>query len=85
MELKDFFKQCQRIIEAKNSRDYKYSEMAEKIGVSSRTYGEYVRGDIDPLAARAVLFLLSEMDDNDIVGMIRKWEQSKQKKHDNLT
>lgn len=75
MKLKEFFKQCQRIVEVKDCKDYKYSDMAEKLGVSERTYGEYIRGDISPLSAKALLNLLSEMNDEDIIQMIRRWEK----------
>ena len=87
MKLQDFFKQCHRIIEVKNRTDYRYSDMAGKLGVSQRTYGEYMRGDISPLAAKAVLNLLSEMDDKDFVRINREWEKqsTEQKKHDNMS
>lgn len=75
MKFKEFIKQCQRIIEVKDCKDYKYSCMAEIIGVSERTYGEYIRGMISPLAAKALLNLLSRMDDEDIIKMIRRWEK----------
>ena len=77
MKLKEFFKQCQRIVEVKDCKDYKYSDMAEKLGISERTYGEYIRGDISPLAVKALLNLLSEMDDEDIIKMVREWEKKK--------
>ena len=75
MILKDFIKQCQRMVEVKDCKDYKYSCMSKILGVSERTYGEYIRGDISPLSAKALLNLLSRMDDEDIIKMIRKWEK----------
>ena len=80
MELKDFFKQSQRIIETKDKKDYGNAEMATKIGVTEQTYGKYKRGEINPLIATAILNLLSNMDNENIVQMIGDWEKESRKK-----
>ncbi|EIF51382.1 hypothetical protein [Sulfurovum sp. AR] len=76
MELKDILKQIHRTIEVKNSRDYKYQDMADYIGVNPRTYGEYLRGGIAPLAMKTLLDMLSNLDDADIVHIVRLWEET---------
>ncbi len=78
MELKDILKQIHRTIEVKDSKDYKYQDMAEHIGINPRTYGEYLRGGITPLAMKTLLNMLSNLDDSEIVNIVRLWE-SKQK------
>ena len=78
MELKDILKQIHRTIEVKDSRDYKYQDMANHIGINPRTYGEYLRGGITPLAMKNLLHMLSNLDDSDIVKIVRLWE-SKEK------
>ncbi len=75
MELKDFLKQIHRTIEVKDSKDYKYQDMAKHIGANPRTYGEYLRGGITPLAMTTLLNLLTNLDDKDIVSIIRLWEK----------
>jgi len=80
MELKDFFKQCQRIIETKDMVDYGNAEMALKLGVTEQTYGKYKRGEITPRAAKAVLRLLSELDNKSIIEVVRYWESAAETK-----
>ena len=75
MELKDFIKQCQRMIEIQDMVDYGNAEMATKLGVTEQTYGKYKRGEITPRAAKAILRLLSNLDDTSIVKVIRHWEK----------
>lgn len=74
MELKDILKQIHRTIEVKDSRDYKYKDMASHIGANPRTYGEYLRGGITPQSMKTLLNMLSHLDDSDIVNIVRLWE-----------
>lgn len=75
MELKDFLKQVHRIIEVKNGKDYNYKDIAKLIGANSRTYGEYLRGGITPLSMKTLLNLLTNLNDKDLVKVIRLWEE----------
>lgn len=47
--------------------------MAKRIGVQPRTYTEYSRGTNQPLAMKALLNMLNELDDEDIVKVVRLW------------
>ncbi len=53
-------------------------DMAGRIGVGYRTYLEYQRGTNAPLAMKAVLTLLSLLDDAEIVRVVREWGTSKE-------
>ena len=49
--------------------------MAKRIGVQPRTYTEYSRGTNQPLAMKALLNMLNELDDEDIVKVVRLWKK----------
>ena len=66
MELNDLINRIHKLIEAK-------AEMAKRIGVQHRTYVEYSRGKNQPLAMKALLNLLNELDDDEIIKVVRGW------------
>lgn len=74
MELNLLIKKIHKLIESKQIKSISQSEMAEKIGIKHRTYSEYCRGTNQPLAMKALLNLLKELDDEDIIRIIRFWE-----------
>jgi len=80
MELKDVYKQCHRIIETQDKQDYGNAEIAKRIGVTKQTYEKYKRGEITPLSVNAVLNLLSCMNDEHIIQIIRDWEKKSKRK-----
>lgn len=48
--------------------------MANRLGISLRTYTEWLRDVNQPLAMKAMLDMLSQLNDDDIVKIIRTWE-----------
>lgn len=78
MELKELIRGAHHLIEAKDKKRITQEDMAQRIGVGHRTYLEYQRGTNAPLAMRALLNLLNMLDDNEIVKVVREWEQNKE-------
>lgn len=78
MELKELIRGAHHLIEAKDKKRITQEDMAQRIGVGHRTYLEYQRGTNAPLAMKALLNLLNMLDDNEIVKVVREWEQSKE-------
>ncbi|MCT7634562.1 XRE family transcriptional regulator [Aliarcobacter butzleri] len=76
MELKDIINKIHKLIEAKEIKTISQPNMAKRIGVSSRTYTEYSRGTNKPLGMKALLNMLNELDDEDIVKIIRFWKEN---------
>ena len=74
MELKNIINRTHSLIEAKEIKKISQSAMAKKIGVSSRTYTEYTRGTNEPLAMKALLSLLNHLNDDEIVKVVKMWE-----------
>ena len=79
MELKEFVRGAHALIEAKEKKRVTQEDMAGRVGVGHRTYMEYQRGTNAPLAMKALLNLLSLLDDQEIVRVVREWELANKK------
>jgi transcriptional regulator with XRE-family HTH domain len=77
VELKELIRGAHHLIEAKEKRRITQEDMASRIGVGHRTYLEYQRGTNAPLAMKALLNLLSMLDDGEIVKVVREWTQDR--------
>lgn len=77
MQLKQFIRGARALVEAKEKRSITQNEMALRVGVGYRTYMEYERGKNAPLAMKALLNLLSLLDDQEIVKAVREWQTEK--------
>lgn len=60
-------------IEHKECQHISRGKMAERLGVSSRAYTEYLRGTNEPLAMKALLRLLAQSNDADLLCAVRQW------------
>ena len=74
MQLKNIINRTHSLVEAKKMKKISQSSMAKKIGVSPRTYTEYTRGTNEPLAMKALLSMLNLLDDDEVVKVVRMWE-----------
>lgn len=73
MELNKLINKIHKLIEVKEIKTISQLNMAKRIGVQPRTYTEYSRGTNQPLAMKALLNLLNELDDDEIVKIVREW------------
>lgn len=78
MELKELIRGAHHLIEAKEKKRIIQEDMAGRIGVGHRTYLEYQRGTNAPLAMKALLNLLNMLDDDEIVKVVREWNEKKE-------
>ncbi|MBA4709287.1 helix-turn-helix domain-containing protein [Aquitalea aquatica] len=76
MELKELIRGAHSLVEAREKRRITQEEMAKRIGVGYRTYMEYQRGTNAPLAMKALLNLLSMLDDQEVVRVVSEWRNS---------
>ena len=76
MELNKLINKIHKLIEAKEIKTISQPNMAKRIGVSSRTYIEYSRGTNKPLGMKALLNMLNELEDEEIVKVIRLWKET---------
>jgi len=75
MELKNIINRTHSLVEAKEMKKISQSNMAQRIGVSQRTYTEYTRGTNEPLAMKALLSMLNLLNDDEIVKIVRMWKK----------
>jgi putative transcriptional regulator len=78
MELRELIRGARALVEAREKRSINQTEMAGRLGIGYRTYLEYERGTNAPLAMKALLNLLSLLDDQEVVRVVREWEQHKE-------
>ncbi|MCQ2707727.1 XRE family transcriptional regulator [Helicobacter pylori] len=79
MKLSQILKKIHALIESKEIQNISQQEMANRLGVSLRTYTEWLRDVNQPLAMRAILDMFSQLNDDDIVKIIRAWQTSRVK------
>ncbi len=73
MKVSDIFNIVHNALEAKNNgRKISQKRMAEELGVSMRTYQDWRTGKAQPMAARALMQMLGELDDEEIVRVVKK-------------
>ena len=70
---KNLIREAHHLIEAKEACRITQKEMASRIGVKHRTYMEYERSGKAPLAIAAFMNMLNQLDDHEVLRIIRKW------------
>jgi putative transcriptional regulator len=73
MPLNEVLRGIHHMVEAGQRRRISQAEMARRLGISPRTYLEYLRGTHAPLAMRAILDMLAMLNDDDLIGTVRDW------------
>lgn len=77
MKLSQIIYKIHKQIESKELQSIPQKEMAERLGISLSTYTEWLRDANQPIAMRAILDMLTMLNDEDIVHTIRTWEFNK--------
>lgn len=73
IETNDIFNLLHNAIEAKNiGKKISQAQMAKQLGVSMRTYQDWRLGNSKPQAALAICQLLCELDDDEILFVLKK-------------
>jgi len=73
MESKDLFNLLHNAVEAQNfGKKISQKEMADRLGLSMRTYQDWKLGRTNPQAAMAIFKMLAELDEEDIVRVVKK-------------
>ncbi len=73
MESQDLFNILHNAVEAQYyGKKISQREMAERLNISMRTYQDWRLGNSKPQAAVAIFKMLGELDDEDIIRVIKK-------------
>ena len=75
--INELLRELHHRIEAQERARISQAVMAARLGVSTRTYLEYLRGTNAPIGMRAVLDLLSMLDDSSVLQVIQHWREAK--------
>lgn len=74
----DLLRELHHRVEAKERARISQAAMAGRLGISARTYLEYLRGTNSPVGMRAVLDLLCMLDDQSVIQVIHRWRDAQQ-------
>jgi DNA-binding transcriptional regulator YiaG len=73
MEMNDLFNLLHNAVEAQgNGKKISQKEMAQKLGISMRSYQDWRLGNAKPQAAKAILQMLGMLEDDEIIRVVRK-------------
>ena len=72
----DLLHELHHLIEAKDRTRISQAVMAERLGISARTYSEYLRGTNSPVGMRVILDLLCMLDDQALTQVIQHWRST---------
>ena len=73
MNSRDLFNILHNAVEAQGyGRKISQKDMADRIGISMRTYQDWKLGKSNPQAATAIFKMLAELDEEDIVRVVKK-------------
>lgn len=77
MSLKDTLLQIHQGIEAKELQKISKKEMAARLSIATITYVEWLRGKNEPSAMKAMLKMLSILNDERLLMVISSWRYNK--------
>lgn len=72
-KLRDALKQIQLRTQVRLGRTLTHENLAELAGVSTRRFGDWMRGICAPTGMSAVLELLSQLDESDVAKILSYW------------
>ena len=73
MKTKDIFNLLHNAVESKFlGKKISQREMANRLNISMRTYQDWKLGNSQPQSAIAIFKMLSELDDDDVLHVIRR-------------
>lgn len=73
MKTNDIFNLLHNAVESKFlGKKISQREMAEKLGVSMRTYQDWKLGNSQPQAAEAIFRMLGELEEGDVLRLIKR-------------
>ncbi len=70
------FRQIHLRVQVQSGCTLTHSELAHLAGVGSRSVGDWMRGASAPSGMRAILELLSQMQEGDVMAVLQEWRAS---------
>ena len=79
MQISEFLTQAHLRMQARKGQKITQAEMARGLGISSRTYIEYLRGTNAPIGMHALLNVVSMLEERDLEELLQKWKMEQPK------
>lgn len=76
LEVNELLRELHHRIEAKERARISQTLMAKRLGISARTYIEYLRGTNSPIGMRVMINLLCMLDDQSAIQVIKSWRDA---------
>lgn len=70
------------LLEAAEGNRITQEEMAGRLGISVRTYVEYLRGTHAPIGMRALLDMLALLQEQELIRVMNEWKENSTKVDD---
>lgn len=70
------FRQIHLRVQVQSGCTLTHSELAHLAGVGSRSVGDWIRGASAPSGMRAILELLSQLQEGDVMAVLHEWRAS---------
>lgn len=74
MPVSGLLREVHHRIEAQERVRISQAVMAQRLGISTRTYLEYLRGTNAPIGMRVMLDLLCMLDEHELSEVVRQWK-----------
>ena len=78
MKFNELLREVHHRIESQEHARITQFAMAKRLGISMRTYVEYLRGTNSPLGMQVMISLLSQLNDDEVITVVREWSSKKQ-------
>lgn len=75
MRLSEFLRAAQSVTGKRQARRVTHRDAADLMRVSHRTYVEYVRGVNNPKGMSALLHLLAQLHQDDLLDLLNRWRR----------
>jgi len=75
-KLRAALKQIHLRVQVQVGRTLTHDELAELAGVGKRSIGDWMRGVSAPPGMSAILELLSQLDEDDVIAVLREWRNA---------
>lgn len=78
-KLGELLREAHHRVEASCSERITQSEMAARLGLSARTYVDYLRGK-GPVGACVIFEILAMLDDSEAISLLHSWRDGNRKR-----
>jgi hypothetical protein len=76
LQIEHIIHKIHKQIEELETKDISHAQMAKRLGIAPSTYNSWLGGTKKPMAIPALLDMLAMLSDEDMVRVVREWENN---------